>query len=346
MSDPMANFKARYPMIAGAKIALAVGLMWFLIHGGKLNTSAVTGALRHWPILLLGMMLLYLQVAIGAWRWNLLLDVQGVRLPLSKAFSLTMIGALFNIVIPGAVGGDVVKGFYVSRCTDERKAHAVTTILIDRIVGLLGLLALATLASLLDWSLVRSNRTFTALFVFTAVSFVAGCLVVWISFAATEKWATTVQGWAHRLPGSAIIDRVVESLLQYRGRPYVVLQAIAVSSVAQALCCVTFGLSALALGYDGIPVRAYLMVVPLGLVTTALPVSPGGIGVGQAAFYALFSLVPGATGAMGANTCTVFQCVTLLMNLTGLAFYLTHKRESSGEIPSGAALVAEASVEG
>jgi glycosyltransferase 2 family protein len=342
----MMTMLKRYPLIAAAKVALAAGLMWFLIHAGKLNTSAVAAAWRHWPALLAGLFLLYLQVAMGAWRWNLLLDVQGVRLPLSKAFSLTMIGALFNIIVPGSVGGDVVKGYYVSRCTFDRKAHAVTTVLVDRIVGLLGMLALAVFAGLLDWSVVRSNRTFTSLFVFTVGALLAGCLVVWISLATTQKSAAAVERLAHRLPGSAVISRVIESLLEYRDRPLVVLQAIAVSIVAQGLCCLAFYLSASALGYSDIPISSCLLVVPLGLAATAIPVSPSGIGVGQAAFYALFSLVPGATGAMGANICTVFQCLILFMNLTGLVFYLTYKREAAGEGFRGPAPVAEPSLQG
>ncbi len=61
----MTMLKRRYPVIAAVKIAVAAGLMWFLIHAGKLNTTAVAGASRHWPILLLGVVLLYLQLAIG-----------------------------------------------------------------------------------------------------------------------------------------------------------------------------------------------------------------------------------------------------------------------------------------
>ena len=342
----MMTLVKRYPLIAAAKVVLAASLMWFLIHAGKLNPAAVAAAWRHWPALLAGLLLLYVQLAIGAWRWNLLLEVQGVRLPLSKAFSLTMIGALFNIIVPGSVGGDVIKGYYVSRCTFDRKAHAVTTVLVDRIVGLLGMLALAVFAGFFDWSVVRSNRTFTSLFVFAAGSLLTGGLVVWLSLAATQRSAAAVERLAHRLPGSAVISRVIESLLEYRDRPRVVLRAIAVSSVAQALGCLAFYLSASALGYTDIPIRSCLLVVPLGLVATAIPVSPGGIGVGQAAFYALFTLVPGATGAMGANICTVFQGLTLLMNLTGLVFYLTYKRESEREGFRGPASVAEAAAEG
>jgi glycosyltransferase 2 family protein len=342
----MTWLRKRYRLIATAKIAVAIGLMWFLIHGGKLNTAAVAGAAQRWPLLLLGIFLLYLQMAVGAWRWNILLNVQAVRIPLVKTFSLTMIGTVFNMIIPGAVGGDVIKGYYVSRCTVERKAHVVTTILVDRVLGLVGMMAVATFAGLLDWSLVSVNRTFTTLFFFAAASFLLLCVGLWISFCASGRWATAVEGFTERLPGSAIIKRLIESLLEYRSRPSAVFQAVALSCVAQALCCVTFYLSALALGYSDLPVRAYLLVVPLGLVTTALPVAPGGIGVGQAAFYGLFQLLPEATGAMGANACTVFQCLIVLMSLTGFLFYFTYKDEAAPDVFSVPPPVADVPLEG
>jgi len=342
----MTWLRKRYRLIATAKIAVAIGLMWFLIHGGKLNTAAVAGAAQRWPLLLLGIFLLYLQMAVGAWRWNILLNVQAVRIPLVKAFSLTMIGTLFNMIIPGAVGGDVIKGYYVSRCTVERKAHVVTTVLVDRVLGLVGMMAVATFAGLMDWSLVSSNRTFTSLFFFVAASFVGLCLGLLISFSASGRWAIALERLTHRLPGSAIIKRLIESLVEYRSRPYTVLQAVVLSFVAQALCCVSFYLSALALGYNDLPVRAYLLVVPLGLVTTALPVAPGGIGVGQAAFYGLFRLLPDATGGMGANACTVFQCLVVLMSLSGFVFYFTYKNEAAADVFSVPPPVADLPLEG
>jgi hypothetical protein len=48
---------------------------------------------------------------------------------------------------------------------------------------------------------------------------------------------------------------------------------------------------------------------------------------------------------MGANTCTVFQCLTVLMDLTGLAFYLTYKQEPVGEQLSRSAPLVEVSLE-
>src|SRR5262249_29123467 len=97
-----------------AKVVLAVALISWMIGSGKLNLAQVVGAATHWPELLAMAAVAYAQLALTAWRWNLLLDAQGVALTFRQVFSLTMIGVLFNAVIPSSVGGDVIKGYYIS----------------------------------------------------------------------------------------------------------------------------------------------------------------------------------------------------------------------------------------
>jgi uncharacterized membrane protein YbhN (UPF0104 family) len=57
--------------------------------------------------------LLAIQPAVTAWRWNLFLRAQAIGIPYLQDFGLTMIGLSFNVAIPGAVGGDLIKGYYV-----------------------------------------------------------------------------------------------------------------------------------------------------------------------------------------------------------------------------------------
>ncbi len=64
-------------------------------------------------------------------------------------------------------------------------------------------------------------------------------------------------------------------------------------------------------------------------MTTALRVSPAGIGVGQAAFFTLFRMVPGATPELGSNACTVYQSVMVLVFLTGFYPYLAYKDKTA-----------------
>jgi hypothetical protein len=81
-----------------------------------------------------------------------------------------------------------------------------------------------------------------------------------------------------------------------------------------------------ALGYGGMSIAELFFFLPLVLVTTALPVAPAGIGVGQVAIYTLFQAADG-NGAQGTSAFTVYQIVLMLVYLTGLYSYLTHRSD-------------------
>jgi uncharacterized membrane protein YbhN (UPF0104 family) len=81
-----------------------------------------------------------------------------------------------------------------------------------------------------------------------------------------------------------------------------------------------------ATGVTDMPASQFFLVVPLGLVTAAIPISPGGVGVGQAAFFALFKLAAPQYAAAGTDAFTVFQVVYLVVCLTGMYWYVSYKR--------------------
>ena len=60
---------------------------------------------------------------------------------------LSWIGNFFNVTLPGAVTVDVVKGYYVIKSErEDGRTRAFMTLLIDRFVGLFGLVAMAFFA--------------------------------------------------------------------------------------------------------------------------------------------------------------------------------------------------------
>jgi hypothetical protein len=63
-------------------------------------------------------------------------------------------------------------------------------------------------------------------------------------------------------------------------------------------------------------------IFPFGILVTAIPLAPGGLGVGHAAFDKLFSLV-GLPG--GANVFNVYVLSQLFLNLLGIFPYLSLK---------------------
>lgn len=304
------------------KTAVSAGFLYWLIRRGVLDLSAIGSTLERWP-LLLGIAAIYvLQLVLVAWRWNLLLASQQVHLRWPEAFSLTMIGVLFNFIIPSSVGGDVMKSYYIQqRAEGPRKAKALATIFLDRVIGLLALLlvgAAAAFPSLLDPA---SHPVLRTLALFSALGAAAGLVMLLVAVRLSLKMdgREPASRWAR------FLVHAFGSLAEYWHRPAVLAGTIAISIVSSLLSCAGFYLAAQALGVTAFPAR-FLFLVPLGLMSTAIPISPAGIGVGQAAFAELFRVSSNGAYMFGANAFTVSQAVQFLINLCGFFFYLSYRQ--------------------
>jgi lysylphosphatidylglycerol synthase-like protein len=80
------------------KFFLGGAFLFWMVHSGRLDVLQVFESLARWPTLMAMLSLLYLQCAVTAWRWNLLLRAQEIWIPYRRAFGLAMIGLLFNLV--------------------------------------------------------------------------------------------------------------------------------------------------------------------------------------------------------------------------------------------------------
>jgi len=67
-----------------------------------------------------------------------------------------------------------------------------------------------------------------------------------------------------------------------------------------------------------VDVVSYLVLVPVGLMLTTVPITPASLGVGQVAFLALFQL---AGSLQGANLFTLYMLSQVLINLSGAALF-------------------------
>ena len=89
-----------------AGVALAVFLLVRTVNG--IEGDALAALRDSDKVLMVSAVLCYGVVnVIAAWRWKLLLDVQGIHVPLFSIFKLTMIGVFFSQIIPGCVSGDI-----------------------------------------------------------------------------------------------------------------------------------------------------------------------------------------------------------------------------------------------
>ena len=127
------------------KIAIGVALLAFIIWkmapGWDESRIIITDLFRHRIYsFIAGILCFGLVVCLGTFRWKFLLRAHQVDLRFGEVIKLFFVGHFFSQFMPGGIaGGDIVKSFYVSTHTDDRKHEAVTTIFIDRITGIFGL---------------------------------------------------------------------------------------------------------------------------------------------------------------------------------------------------------------
>ena len=155
------------------KLAIVLSILIYLVNSGKLNFEKLL-LFREAPEILAFMVfvLVIIVVPLATFRWWLLLRAIGLPVKPKQTFLLTWIGNFFNTTLPGAVTGDVVKGYYVIKTQkEEGRTRAVMTLLIDRFIGLFGLIVMAFIALVLNHELILSQENMHSLAWMIAVLF-------------------------------------------------------------------------------------------------------------------------------------------------------------------------------
>ncbi len=269
-----------------AFLRLTIGLAivaWLLsrMNLGQLRDALNTG-LDNWPWLVVGVGVLFVSLMSCMARWQRLLTAQAIRLPFTTVLRIFFIGQFFNLFMIGATGGDLVKAFLVARTVGGRKTEAVSTVLIDRAIGLTALAWLAGIGVLARagpfWNHERLRPVGLIILGFACLT------VVLIGGLFGRDWLAHPR-FAGRgiLPSSAIrieqvMRRVYEAFFVCRRDPGLLVHTFALSFANHLLAvvaCMAFGYAlSLPLG-----TADYLVYIPIIGVFGVIPITPGGLGV-------------------------------------------------------------------
>src|SRR3954465_15508828 len=140
--------QTRSLLLSLGKAAVSIVLLFFLfsrVDVGRLWSAARSASI---PWLLFGLALYYLVITLSSWRWSVLLEAQGLSLPLRRLMGSFFVATFFNNFLPSNIGGDVIR---IADTAGPAKSRtlAATVVLIDRGLGLLGLVLLAALGATL-----------------------------------------------------------------------------------------------------------------------------------------------------------------------------------------------------
>jgi len=242
-----------------------------------------------WRLALLAIVIFAPVPFLCAFRLVWMLAIQEVRLSLWNSVKFSFAGNFFNFALPGTTGGDLVKAYYVSRYT-HRKTEAVTTVFLDRVVGLLGLMIVASSTFVLAWSRIGWDPAYrnrlAAGMAFVWLGLLAGCLVV---FSRRLRHAVGLPQLAARLPAAEQLLRIGRTTVAMRQRKGLVLLSLLATISLQLLVVVSAYVMSLALGMRG-GFALYFVCVPIGFLIAAVPIAPPqAIGVMEWAYIIFFA---------------------------------------------------------
>lgn len=269
-------------------------------------------------------------VFISTLRFRVLLGLADVRISLRALLPLQMTANFFNVVIPGNIGGDVVKALYVAR--DEPKEKRTTIVLIafvERLLGVSALVLVATVIALVRpavWSDPLLRPLATAVVAIGTATLVGGTVALVVVRMAGHRLDAYTSG-PSRL--SKLLNQLVASMRLLSADPRRLLVSLALSMTTHALAMAYFTVLTEVLLETHVPYSAVATVFPLGLLTLMIPISPAGLGVGHVAFKRLFEAIHLSGGATVFNVYLLGQITPCLL---GVFPFLALKRR--GALPT------------
>ncbi len=322
---------ARLPIVeesaggAGVIVATANGARLFVAHEQVSGPQAVFQRIPgvrslfrtlDWPLVGTALLLLGVPNILIGVRWLILLRACDVHIPFTIGLRLHFLGLFFNTFMPGGAGGDVIKAFAVVPYT-HRAAEAVSTIIVDRVIGF-AVLVIFPAATLVLVSGKAAALAPTLLMIIAALTALA-----LLYFSEPVRRALRWEKLRARLWGHAIITRVDEAIYGLRRRKRYLLAALSLSLGFQLVAMFAMQLAGRAIGMHDAKYHHFLIYGPIGLMFNALPISFGGVGLMEGAFLTLFSEAGVATPAQGCMLAVVYRLLTIIWTLPGGLFALT-----------------------
>ena len=305
-------------LLAVLRLGIGVGLLVYLVRSGIIDLRVLPRIATAWPITLAAVALLMFDVILMSLRLSWLFRPQDLHLSLRTSLQLTLVGFFFATFVPGSAGGDVARLFYATRENGGRKTEIMTVVIIDRVIGLFSMLLLPLLFAPMFPKLIQSVPVLRYLLI--SVAFLALCLLT--AFVTCVLSQALLRLLAREAFGSPkwrrLAIRGLQTVRTYRHSPGTLLSALGVSMLANLSLIAVTALGMLLVNPSSLEMKMCL-VIPMGYVANSLPLTPGGLGVGETAFNTLFD-VSGLHG--GAEALLCWRIWSVFIGILGLILFM------------------------
>ena len=296
------------------KIVVSLSLIIILLYLMRGKYAEIGLALKstNIKVLALGLAIYLLTMVVASYRFFLIIRAQNeVNVTFKEAVSLSFIGLFFNNFLPTSIGGDLVKAYCLSNKTHSR-VGSFASVLVDRLVGLLTMIFMASAALLFFQSSIISDDIRQVLYGITVVALIV------VLFVVNKGFAKKISGiLTFARPLTMRFKDAYYTIHHYKNNKKLIVKSLGISVVSQLLSYLAFATVAFSIGARISPIEA-LLRIPIVNLMSMLP-SLGGLGLREGATVVLFGPLISKESAFAVSILWVL--VVLIASVIGGSIY-------------------------
>ncbi|MCU1430603.1 MAG: putative integral rane protein [Actinomycetia bacterium] len=278
-------------------------------------------------ILLIGaaVVMTFVGIVLSAWRWQRVLVLFDVDVPLRTLTSHYLAGLFVGNVLPSTIGGDVVR---VARATNTTgsSATAFASVVLERLTGMVALPLLVLIGFAFRPSQLNLDHAWIALLV---AGVTLGALALVIVLAGHPRLAGR---YADNTNWTRFIGAIHIGVDRMRRQPGEALYVLVTAFTYQLSVVISVLLIFRALDLP-VPIAAGFAYIPAVSMVQVLPISLNGLGVREGML--VFLLTPlGVDRAPAVAAGLFWLFCTLVVSFAGAPMFAVGGRKARGEVES------------
>jgi glycosyltransferase 2 family protein len=272
--------------LSGLKVIVSLFLIGYIASKIDWEKAFSNIEKANYYFLILTVIFIFLERAQLTYKWNLLIKARGIEVSFWRLFVINAIGSFWGLFLPSSIGVDVAKSYYLIKNSSE-KSVSISSVFVDRILGILALLVLTVVSLLIAGDLLSKFNL--RIFVF---SFSIFFLIVLYIFQR-EDISFILNKFLKNVKFKFVSDKVVKlhsSILEYKKHPKTLFKTFILTILVNISRVLIFYFISLAYSIP-IPIIYFFIFIPILTVVIMIPISIGGLGLGEGAFITFFALV-------------------------------------------------------
>lgn len=270
------------------------------------------------PVLILR----FLGILLLSLRLKYVLSIKNLNYNPFKLIKLYFLGKFYNQFLPSGYGGDIVKGYLLSK-DQTKKIQAFLAVFVDRLIGLSSQLTICFIVAVAAYKYIEFLGNSSYIFIVLPVIF-----FVFLYLFSIRSIVVNFGFILNLLKFRRVNAKIKEfyyTLISFKDNAKMLIISFIISLFIQFLFYIGYYFLSLSLNLD-INIRYFFIFTPIIFIIAIIPLSISGIGIRESGYIFFFTKV-GATANQAFSLSILILTIFLIEGLIGGIINLLGKYE-------------------